>query len=149
MQEGTALANFLPIGVQIRRDQAAVDLMDSLDQLGQMHFDAARLAQGVAGRSPARPLHAAAANLLANLVQILLEFGFGDHDSSPDGSCFPLAGRIQREPSGQKTTAIVLSISHAAASCLARYPGMAWSFGKIQVSQAEKEERCPKRYPKP
>jgi hypothetical protein len=67
--------------VQIRLDAIAAHLVNRVHQIRQMHFHAAHLAKGLAWRSALRPLHAPAANVLTNFIQIFSEFLLGNHDS--------------------------------------------------------------------
>jgi len=78
----------MPVNVfEIRLDKRAFYLMNRLQEQGEVQFHAARLAQWRTGWPIRWPLNAPATNLLSNLREILLYFGFGVHDPLPsDGT---------------------------------------------------------------
>jgi hypothetical protein len=83
VQMRARLTDLVLIVFQVGNNRAAFDLPDGLDQRGQVQFNAALFAGRQARRAPGRPLDTSAANLLADFIQILGEFGFSDHDPPP------------------------------------------------------------------
>jgi hypothetical protein len=83
VQENALFANALSVLIQVRLQQVAVDVVNGIDQFAQVHFHAAVLAKRGTGRPAWRSFHASTANLIANLLQILRQFRFGDHVTLP------------------------------------------------------------------
>src|SRR5208283_5097605 len=77
------LADGVTVVFQVRRHPVAPDLVDRVDDLRQVQFDAAGLTQGGTRRPAWGSLDAMAAHLFADFRQVLVQFRFADHGPTP------------------------------------------------------------------
>src|SRR5262249_30149327 len=76
VQKPALLADLVAIVFQVRHDRATPHAVDGVDDLRQMQFYAALLAQWSTRRTPGRSFDTTAAHMFLDLVAILVQFHF-------------------------------------------------------------------------